>query len=791
VDDVLERSAMEAPEKRRLLTVQRLSRIALGLVVFLDLVIPAAFAYRVSLVFPTFHMDGAFQTASGLLRLHEGEFPGRDFFPYLGVGPLLLLYPAFLLRGADVTGSVFAAHLVSLMALQLVFALLAALVLGCRSPWVLALSAGMPLLLSVAVGEWSGAFGGVDELCGGCVDLSQVASLPGNSLRPVRALAPYLLAAIAYFVLTRRGRLIPKLAVIGTASGVVAAVWSNDYGLVSGGLMVATTTAYVVLSGPGRRVRATAVLWGAAAAGFLVAGFGATAGYFLPYLSYNLVDVRGDQFWYYGGWGESDKVYSVGDLLGIMYREAAVFPLVVLAGVVVWAVRRRQLRWVFACYVGTALLLGGLAGTIGGHAGEYFWAFRVWGYAMVLMALIALAREGLARALSRGTTAWSAQDRHRLSERVRRGLAAATVGVLVLAAALTVTRAWDLRRDLATDPYVTYDAALGGYLDVRFEEHVQLTTKPGTDVLEEYMGLAGSVLGPRDDLQVDSVIHALGSQRPAFAARAAQPHDMVVTSTPEMNQFVSWSISANWWFYRTLFQSYRPTQTSPSTIVWTPADPAPWAPVECRVTDSGVQLQTATPGFYEVTVRYRGPGRNARAYTLLQNNINIAVGADGYVALDPGAESQQVPVYVREAPRSGTTSLAVKDVRGGDDADPLTDFLGCSGRAVSVPDGAETVYLYSGLALTDATWPYQPTPVRLTDDTWTSGVNNADAAFFVPDSQQNLDALQDATRVRFSDGEVRRITSVVRTSPYINVYLDGPPLDPETAGYPNVFELLP
>jgi hypothetical protein len=70
-------------------------------------------------------------------------------------------------------------------------------------------------------------------------------------------------------------------------------------------------------------------------------------------------------------------------------------------------------------------------------------------------------------------------------------------------------------------------------------------------------------------------------------------------------------------------------------------------------------------------------------------------------------------------------------------------------------------------------------------------VNNADAAFFVPDSQQNLDALEDATRVRFSDGEVRRITSVVRTSPYINVYLDGPPLDPETAGYPNVFELLP
>jgi hypothetical protein len=182
---------------------------------------------------------------------------------------------------------------------------------------------------------------------------------------------------------------------------------------------------------------------------------------------------------------------------------------------------------------------------------------------------------------------------------------------------------------------------------------------------------------------------------------------------------------------------------------------------------------------------------NPRACTLLQNNIDIAVGADGYVALDPGAESQQVPVACARRPGRGRPRWRSRTCAAVDDEDPRTDFLRCSGRAVSVPDGAETVYLYSGLALTDATWPYQPTPVRLTDDTWTSGVNNADAAFFVPDSQQNLDALEDATRVRYSDGEVRRITSVVRTSPYINVYLDGPPLDPETAGYPNVFELLP
>jgi len=30
---------------------------------------------------PTFHLDGAFQTASVLFRISNGELPGRDFFP--------------------------------------------------------------------------------------------------------------------------------------------------------------------------------------------------------------------------------------------------------------------------------------------------------------------------------------------------------------------------------------------------------------------------------------------------------------------------------------------------------------------------------------------------------------------------------------------------------------------------------------------------------------------------------------------------------------------------------------
>lgn len=64
---------------------------------------------------PTFHLDGAFQTASGLFRLDSGQFPGKDFFPYLGVGVILALYPAFKIFGSDLSASDFSAHFMTLI----------------------------------------------------------------------------------------------------------------------------------------------------------------------------------------------------------------------------------------------------------------------------------------------------------------------------------------------------------------------------------------------------------------------------------------------------------------------------------------------------------------------------------------------------------------------------------------------------------------------------------------------------------------------------------------------------
>lgn len=672
---------------------RRLGRLlrttALVLLVLCGLAVPLTWAWAASLRVPTFPLDGAFQTMSGLLRLSEGQWPGRDFFPYLGAGPLLLLYPAFAARGADLTASVSAAVFVTLLALQLVFVVVTALVYGRRSPWLLAVAAAVPVLLVHLAGNWSGRLV-VDSFCGGCLGIVELAATPGNSLRPLRAVAPYMLAMGAFYVLSRQWRPVTQMAVIGGASGVVAALWSNDYGLVSGALMVALMTGLVVLTRTDDRVRAAAAVWLSAGAAFLVAGLTATAGHFLPYLRYNLVDVRQDQFWYFASWSEDSRVFSPGDLLNTMRDEQAVFALAVLAAVIVHAYRRRDVRWFLLAYLGTALVAGGSAATIGGHIAGYFWSFRLWGYVVILVAGVRAVSWLAARAAARSD--WAVV--RRLPAGIGVVIGAITTAAMLLVATSAVSAAREARSALASDPALVFHPELGGYLDARFVGHLEIVEEHGPDVVEEYMGLAGMVTGPRTDLAVDAVIHALGDEREKFAALMSEPHDAVVSTAPGLSGWMSWNLSANWWFYRELFMSYEPVQTSPDSLLWTPTRPASWTPVGCSVSESGVLLEAAESGFYEVTLRYTGPGENARAFTMVQNNINFAAGAEGYVALDPGAEVQRFPVHAGAG--SASEALALKHVPAGGE-EPLTVLEGCSAARITAPEGANTIEIFTTL----------------------------------------------------------------------------------------------
>ena len=134
-----------------------------------------------SIDIPTFHLDGAFQTASSLFRIDSGQAPGRDFLPYLGVGPLLLIYPVFKMSGGALSASVFSAHFLTLVLgwtslsvlLQLIF---------CPKMAIFSLAGGALVFILPTLISWQLSFPSIFAF----------AFEPGNSLRPIRVAAPYL-----------------------------------------------------------------------------------------------------------------------------------------------------------------------------------------------------------------------------------------------------------------------------------------------------------------------------------------------------------------------------------------------------------------------------------------------------------------------------------------------------------------------------------------------------------------------------------------------------------------------
>ena len=209
---------------------KRVSSLILGLskyaAVFLSLAICIVTALASSVHVPTFHLDGAFQTASGLFRLESGQLPGRDFYPYLGVGPLLAIFPIYKIFGGDLAATVAAAKFVTIFLSWMAVATLWHFVL--RPTNVIYSLIGGSLILF-----------GIDLIASQSL-LSNLLGFglePGNSLRPVRAMLPYLVALSIYFLIKTITHVNARNFLISATLGI-ALLWSNDFAIPTFGIFL-------------------------------------------------------------------------------------------------------------------------------------------------------------------------------------------------------------------------------------------------------------------------------------------------------------------------------------------------------------------------------------------------------------------------------------------------------------------------------------------------------------------------------------------------------------------------
>jgi hypothetical protein len=709
---------------------------------------------------PTFHLDGAFQTASVLFRISNGELPGRDFFPYLGVGPNVLVYSIFAISGGDLAASVFSAKFITMASgLASLVVLCQLIVKPCR--FVYSIVGAVLLFCLIKLARENVAY---FEYLSFLFD-------PGNSLRPVRSFIPYLACGIYMMSIAYLSEATARAIVMSLLLALVL-TWSNDYALTTALLLACVYFIDLIVERGRHPVITVLFTVTSAILIYMAAMMIITAGHLSDLLRYNFVSVANDQWWYYMSHSGAPRVYGIGDVV-LVANAMGYATLVVWLGTVLGAFLVRTPESRLMAFVGTCLAAGGIAASLGGFPqGGYFAALKCWATAVVaLMGVSLFVRQAGKVKL------------HRVSLLVvgRRVVLASAI----LASATVFFLAFQSHnRALASmrgNGRVVVVPELGGTLDQSWSDYVSFVrANKDAKVFEEYSGIWNAITrGSSSFLPVDSTIHALGATRGVVQA-GLKDADFITTTRYNFAPFWQpWGVVRNYWLYSVLFSGFRPVMASPGVIVWAPLDrPRGFSDVGCKAFEdgSGFQLNTDSSGIFEVVLSY-DITKAGRFLAVVETGITNGLDQRGRISVDPNAHQAVLPVEVV----TGEEPFFRAMVFGSKKAELRINS--CSARQLNLEDiDPEFQLMLFGRP--------SMTPFNLTDVNWVNGVARSWAGVFVEASPNNEEFFKVGRSIRFRDGDVRQIKRTMRYQKFLNLYFDGTPLNGSVVGYPHQFEVV-
>ena len=727
---------------------KRVSSLILSLskyaAVFLSLAICIVTALASSVHVPTFHLDGAFQTASGLFRLESGQLPGRDFYPYLGVGPLLAIFPIYKIFGGDLAATVAAAKFVTIFLSWMAVATLWHFVL--RPTNVIYSLIGGSLILF-----------GIDLIASQSL-LSNLLGFglePGNSLRPVRAMLPYLVALSIYFLIKTITHVNARNFLISATLGI-ALLWSNDFAIPTFGIFLLFVFFWFYCFERNWVRHASIIAATSIVVWFVVLSL-VTAGHPIDLLKYNFLDVAKDQWWYFGPYGSSTRIFEVSQLSRLFSTENY-FPLFVLFVTLLLAIKTRLIENYLIFSIGLTLFAGGSLASMGGHLGGYFGGFYFWGIVTALIfslkALTLMANSG--KWLAFFHPCWMHIS-----------------GLLIIGLMASVALQ-DYKRNVKqaqADQTKFYVDEFGAYLDVSFREYIDYARQNSDYIaIEDYWGLWNSLNRSFPPWPVDSVIHALGNVR-KISRDSLKKADLIITTRYSTSTtWQPWNLSQNYWFYDDLIANWAPILTSPTTIVWKRAhDRSAFLRVACHVSpdENSFTLPQSAPGFYRITLGYSSVG-GGRHLLMVRNNISYGADAGGFLSLMPGNHIATFPVLL------SSEEIEVFNLK----------VIGEAHAEISSCTADRVLYQNEELLRVR-----KPSDFFLTDGNWINGIARRWAGFFTHTTEVNRTNFKVGNTVVFSNGEKRSVVSVTENGPYLNIWVDGETLNPEDVGLPSKFEV--
>jgi len=314
-----------------------------------------------------------------------------------------------------------------------------------------------------------------------------------------------------------------------------------------------------------------------------------------------------------------------------------------------------------------------------------------------------------------------------------------------------------------------FSGELGGYLPVEWYGYLNQDKKT-KKVSEDYWGLYSAYNKIFSDAPTDSIIHALGTKRSLFN-ESLKNSDVVMTVSPgTAGEWLNWLLSSNWDFYGYILKNYRLEKKYTTTDMWVRDYSKKWEKQQCSVNGDSIILNDAKPGYYEVSLSYDLAKSNGIGFYMIKNNLNKAMGVDGYVAIDKHKSIFNFPAYVN----SNTDYARTLPLRVSGNVSGI-NVKSCVANKITDK---------SNEWFPDVNHSNHLNLQNITDANWLNGVSRYKPGFFILRSSDIK--IQDGDNVTFSNGETRKVERVFQNGEYINVELNGASVDGSVVGYPNV-----
>lgn len=766
-----------------------------------------------------FPINGDWQNYNPVRRWLDGEWPGRDFHVYLGLGPTWLTTLATWWCGGQFGDSLFAVTALCVALQALCWGVVARVAgLSRTAAWTLAALAvvffAAPYKLWLPVHLRA-------VLVGVCEPLFQ----PGNSALGLRAASPVLATLVLWWTWNQWAdlRCPPwrRALWLGGVSGAFLP-WSNDFGPATCAALSGVATLCWYRDTRWRGWWLCLTVHGASAAlvalGVLTL---ATGGAPRWWWEYNFQGVAVDQFWYFRG----DKVLRWDQLP--LWHELWIGGATLL--VWLWRVRRRSTvgpESLLALLV-LAPLLSTLVSVAGGHV-EWRYAFPL---ARTLFIAAPCAVLAVLGEVWRGAAGLRAPL---LTRRVADSLLSPRWDV-VLCVVLAVqtgilARRWFREHDRQPVPAEPWSLRVpvdldtprtGGLLPLgdtgsglpeRFSKAVAIATDlrdefAATGIPRErriastYTSLIDVLAGAKNPCRSDYLIHALGARERAnhLERLTESPPEYLTTIREDWLGWEGWLRRQNWPYYRWLIRYYEPFDRTYYAIVWKrrrePRRPRDW-PVDARIVELSpdcVALEFRLPERTVADIARSG----VRGRVVVEAHVDYSTRATSPLWWSGVARQSLEAVDIERpfmewgvtdwgwplAPDGERTATFPLEIEPGECRTVLLSLAPAEVSAVRVSRVAARVVVAEGdidvvplTRLRAAAW---------TSGEWRHGVRVGPRAEFLVSDDSDLRDLAPGDELVFAGSGRRRIEALHGS----RVSVEGGPLDPERDGSPAVIRI--